>query len=359
MSSYKIAVLPGDGIGPEVMEACNFVMESISKKYSLEFEFQEAKIGGIAIDTYGTALPESTLEICKSSDGILLGSIGGPKWEKLPPEQQPERAALLPLRKYFNLFCNIRPSKIYPGLEESSPIKNSIIANGFNILCIRELTSGIYFGKKGENQDKEGNISAFDIMEYSELEILRIAKIAFQSATKRNNKVTSIDKANVLSSSLLWRKTVEKVSKEFPNVTLNHMYIDNATMQLMKNPNDFDVLLCSNMFGDILSDQLAMISGSIGLLPSASINENNFGVYEPSGGSAPDIAGKKIANPIAQISSFAMLLKHSLNELEASVAIEKAISSCIQEKIVTRDISLPNAKILNTIEMGKEIAERI
>ncbi|MCD4743473.1 MAG: 3-isopropylmalate dehydrogenase, partial [Desulfobacteraceae bacterium] len=299
----KIALLPGDGIGPEVMKEAIKILNAISNKFSIKFDFEYADVGGIAIDNHGTALPESTLQLCENSDAILFGSVGGPKWDKLLPAQQPERGALLPLRKHFNLYCNLRPAKVFKELSSASPLKPEIVKTGFDILCIRELTGGIYFGEpkgiEGEGQNEKG----FDTMVYTRMEIERIARLAFEAAQKRNNIVTSVDKANVLNSMVLWRQVVSDMGKNYPDVKLNHMYVDNTTMQLIRDPHQFDVLLCGNMFGDIISDECAMLTGSMGLLASASLNEQNFGLYEPAGGSAPDIAGKGIANPIAQILS--------------------------------------------------------
>jgi 3-isopropylmalate dehydrogenase len=307
MSDYKLAVLAGDGIGPEVMVEAKKVLAAVSKKFQINFELNEFDVGGIAIDNHGEALPPATLKGCEDASAILFGSIGGPKWDTLPLEQRPERAALLALRGHFDLFSNLRPAKIYPGLESLSPLRADIAASGFDVLVIRELTSGIYFGQpKGLEGEGEEEF-AFDTMRYSRKEIRRIAITAFEAARKRGKKVTSVDKANVLVCSRLWREVTEEVAQDYPDVTLEHIYIDNATMQLLRYPNEFDVMLCSNLFGDIISDECAMITGSMGLLPSASINGDGFGLYEPAGGSAPDIAGKGIANPIAQILSDGVL----------------------------------------------------
>ena len=293
--SYKIAVLPGDGIGPEVMAEARKVLAAVSTAFGIGFEFSEHDVGGIAIDNHGCPLPPSTLAACEAADAVLFGSVGGPKWEHLPPNDQPERGALLPLRAHFKLFCNLRPARIYTGLEQFSPLRADISDRGFDIACVRELTGGIYFGQPKGREGEGAMEKAFDTEVYHRFEIERIAKIAFESARVRKSRVTSIDKANVLASSILWREVVTQVAKSYPDVALNHMYIDNATMQLIKDPSQFDVLLCSNLFGDILSDECAMITGSMGLLPSASLNESGFGLFEPAGGSAPDIAGKGIA----------------------------------------------------------------
>lgn len=353
--AQNIAVLAGDGIGPEVMVEALKVLSVVEKKYNLSFTYTKADIGGAGIDNQGHAFPETTKEICKKADAILFGSVGGPKWEKLPAEQQPERAALLPIRKLFNLYANLRPAIIFKQLSEASPLKSSIIGDGFDIMVIRELTSGIYFGQpKGREGDK-----GFDTLVYTIPEIVRIAVVAFETARKRNKRVTSIDKANVLATMVMWREVVNEVAKDYPDVTLNHMYVDNAAMQLVKNPKQFDVMLCDNMFGDILSDEAAMITGSIGMLPSASLNECGFGLYEPAGGSAPDIAGKGIANPIAQILSTAMMLKYSFNNDEAYASIFNAVSAVLDEGYRTKDIMSAGMKEVNTATMGDLIAQRI
>jgi 3-isopropylmalate dehydrogenase len=357
---YKIAVLPGDGIGPEVMAEALKVLKAVSDKFSLEFEFENADVGGIAIDNQGKALPENTVDICKKAQAILFGSIGGPKWESLPPEEQPERAALLPMRKMFGLYANLRPAIIFKALSGASPIKNEIIGDGFDILVLRELTGGIYFGQpKGEEILEDGSKKSFDTLVYTEAEIKRIAKVAFEAAMKRGKKLTSIDKANVLTTMVLWRKVVTEVAKEYPEVELNHMYVDNAAMQLVRNPRQFDVMLCGNMFGDILSDEASMITGSLGMLPSASLAEGTFGLYEPSGGSAPDIAGKGIANPIAQILSAAMMLRYSFAEEKAAAAIEKAVEQALEQGYRTKDIYTKGSKEVNTQEMGDQIVKNI
>ncbi|WP_233009245.1 3-isopropylmalate dehydrogenase [Rheinheimera faecalis] len=348
MKHYKIAVLAGDGIGPEVMAQALKVLAVVSDKFGFSIQSTEALIGGAAIDATGVALPEATLDLCKNSDAILFGSVGGPKWTSLPPAQQPERASLLPLRKTFDLFCNLRPGQIYPAFAELSPLHPKISSQGMDILCVRELTGGIYFGEKGRTED-----AAFDTQKYSVSEIERISRVAFEAATKRKNKVTSIDKANVLATSVLWREVVERVAKNYPQVQLEHMYIDNAAMQLIRAPQHFDVLLCDNLFGDILSDEIAAIAGSLGLLPSASLNGSNFGLYEPAGGTAPDIAGKGIANPIAQILSAALMLRYSFAEEAAARAIEQAVASTLEQGIVTRDIN--SASNYGTADVGAAV----
>ncbi len=355
----KIAVLPGDGIGPEVMEQAVKVLEKVSTLFKFTLEYEYADVGGAAIDTHGKALPDATISLCEQSDAILFGSVGGPKWDNLPPEKQPERGALLPLRKHFGLYCNLRPAKVFLSLVSASPLKNEIVKQGFDILCIRELTGGIYFGEPKGRSGTGPDEKAYDTMTYSRFEIQRIARLAFEAARKRNKMVTSVDKANALTSMVLWREVVTKTAEEFPDITLNHIYVDNCTMQLVKDPHQFDVLLCPNMFGDIISDECAMITGSIGLLASASLNEKKFGLYEPAGGSAPDIAGKGIANPIAQILSAAMLLKYTFGLNEAAGAIEKAISTVLENKIFTLDLADKKSRSVNTKEMGSAICKAL
>ncbi len=355
--TYKIAVLPGDGIGPEVMAEALKVLDAVEAKYSVKFERTHANVGGAGIDNEGKALPDTTVNICKAADAILFGSVGGPKWETLPPEEQPERGALLPLRKIFGLYANLRPAIIFPSLTGASSLKEEVIDGGFNVLVVRELTGGIYFsqpkGIEGEGRNRVG----IDTLRYSVPEIERITHVAFQAAQKRGKKVCSIDKANVLSSSVLWREVVIGVAKEYPDVELTHMYVDNAAMQLVKWPKQFDVILAENMFGDILSDEAAMLTGSLGMLPSASLAEGTFGMYEPSGGSAPDIAGQGIANPIAQILSMGMMLKFSFSMLEAADAIDNAVAKVLDQGYRTRDIyqQKPGEKLVNTKEMGDAI----
>ncbi|AYA40916.1 3-isopropylmalate dehydrogenase [Xenorhabdus nematophila] len=355
---FHIAVLPGDGIGPEVMKQAYKILDAIRHRFNIRITTSEYDIGGIAIDRHGSPLPQETVIGCEKADAILFGSVGGPKWEHLPPSQQPERGALLPLRKHFKLFSNLRPARLYRGLESFCPLRHDIATKGFDILCVRELTGGIYFGQPKGREGKGKYERAFDTEIYHRFEIERIAHIAFQSARKRRHKVTSIDKANVLQSSVLWREIVSEIAKDYPDVEINHMYIDNATMQLIKNPAQFDVLLCSNIFGDILSDECAMITGSMGMLPSASLNEKGFGLYEPAGGSAPDIAGKNIANPIAQILSVALLLRYSFECNDAANAIEQAINQALEQGYRTADLT-SNDNTISTDEMGDIIARYI
>ncbi|RLV61647.1 3-isopropylmalate dehydrogenase [Parashewanella curva] len=358
----RVAVLAGDGIGPEVMEQAIKVLDTVSQQYDFEINYEHHDVGGCAIDNHGVALPESTLKGCEQADAILFGSVGGEKWSSLPPAQQPERASLLGLRGHFGLFCNMRPAQLQLSLSQLSPLRADISSSGFDILVMRELTGGIYFGEpKGRRDQDTAQETAFDTMIYSRSEIERITRLAFEAAQKRNHKVTSVDKANVLASSQLWREVVIEIAKDYPDVELEHMYIDNAAMQLVRAPNQFDVILCSNLFGDILSDICAMITGSMGLLPSASLNESGFGMYEPAGGSAPDIAGKGIANPIAQILSASLMLRFSLNQPQAADAIEQAVSAVLEQGFFTRDlVSDPSQnQALSTAEMGEKICQHI
>ncbi len=355
MATRRIAVLAGDGIGPEVMREALKVLAAIEGSEGCTFETSQADVGGAAIDSTGDALPKKTLALCESSDAILFGSVGGPKWEKLPPDKQPERAALLPLRKHFDLYANLRPAIIFPQLKEASPLKDSIVGDGFDILVVRELTGGIYFGQpKGREESR-----AFDTMVYTRGEIERIAKVAFESARRRRKTVTSIDKANVLTVSVFWREVVTAVAQDYPDVKLQSMYVDNAAMQLVRNPRQFDVVLCGNMFGDILSDEASMLTGSLGMLPSASLGKGGFGLYEPAGGSAPDIAGKGIANPIAQILSLGMLLKYSFGMDGAYARIERAITAVLDEGYRTADIMSEGKHQVGTAEIGELIAKKV
>ncbi len=355
----KIAVLAGDGIGTEVMTEAIKVLEKIEAKYNIKFEKSYADVGGIAIDNHGKALPDITIDICKNSNAILFGSVGGPKWESLSPELQPERAALLPLRKIFDLYANFRPAIVFKPLVSSSFLRPDIVGNGFDILVIRELTGGIYFGQPKGREGIGDSEKAYDTMVYTKAEIKRIAHVAFKAAMKRNKKVTSIDKANVLTTMVLWREVATEVSKEYPEVVFESMYVDAASMKLVSNPKHFDVLLCGNMFGDILSDESAMLTGSIGMLPSASLSEKGFGLYEPVGGSAPDIAGKGIANPIAQILSMAMMLKYSFNLNEAHDDVFNAVEKVLEEGYATKDVANSDMNSVSCSEMGDLIVRGI
>jgi 3-isopropylmalate dehydrogenase len=342
---HTITVLPGDGIGPEVMEVALEVLDAVASKFHFTITHSTHLVGGAALDATAnqTPLPDETIAASEKADAILFGSVGGPKWENLPPEIQPERGALLPLRKHFGLFANLRPGSCLPALTHASPVKNELIPQGFDVLCVRELTGGIYFGEPKGREERHGEPAAFDTMVYQKSEIEKILHVAFQAAMGRDKRVTSVDKANVLATSVLWRETAVEIASQYPEVTLDHLYVDNAAMQLVKRPASFDVLVTENLFGDILSDEMAMISGSLGMLPSASLGEARenglyFGMYEPSGGSAPDIAGQGIANPIAQILSVAMMLRYSLGETAAADAIEAAVQSVIAQGLRTGDL---------------------
>lgn len=362
MKVFEIAVLAGDGIGPEVMEQALRVVDAAGEKFGFRAEYRHADVGGIAIDRHGEALPAATLEICEKSQAILFGSVGGPKWESLPPAQQPERAALLPLRKHFDLYCNLRPARVYRALVPSCPLRPDIAGDGFDILVVRELTGGAYFARQASDKGREGSGAderAWDVKQYTRAQIERIAHKAFQAARTRRRVVTSVDKANVLTSMVFWREVVSSVAAQYPDVTLNHMLVDNAAMQLVRNPHQFDVMLCGNMFGDILSDECAMLTGSMGLLPSASLAEGSFGLYEPAGGSAPDIAGKGIANPVAQILSAALMLRYSFDAHEAATAIEEAVAATIEDGIRTADIAPPGTPAVGTAAMGDAVVARL
>ncbi len=354
---FKIALIPGDGIGPDVIEEAINVLDKIGEKYGHTFNYEKLLAGGCALDETGEALPSVTLETCKNSDAVLLGAVGGPKWDNLPGEKRPEQA-LLGLRKGLGLFANLRPAILFEALKEACPLKPEIIGDGLDICVVRELTGGIYFGEKGF-KDTEFGKGAYDVKIYSEGEVKRIAKIAFEMALKRDKKLMSVDKANILESSRLWRKVVEEVAKEYPEVEVNHMYVDNAAMQLVRNPKQFDVIVTGNMFGDILSDEASMITGSIGMLPSASLGEGNFGMYEPVHGSAPDIAGQDKANPMATILSAAMMLRYTLNCSEEADIIEKAVKSVLDKGYRTGDIMSEGMKLVGTKEMGQLIMNEI
>lgn len=351
-----IAVLPGDGIGPEVMDAALRVLDRAEQLFGFRTRRLFADVGGIAIDRHGTALPESTLEACRQSQAILFGSVGGPKWEHLPPDQQPERAALLPLRKTFELYANLRPAIVFPQLTGASPLKQEVLGEeGFDILVVRELTGGLYFGQP---KFREGD-RAVDTMAYTRPEIERIGRVAFEAARGRRKRLCSVDKANVLSTMVLWREVITELAREYPDVELTHMYVDNAAMQLVRNPRQFDVILCENTFGDILSDEAAAITGSLGMLPSASLGPQSFGLYEPAGGSAPDIAGQGIANPIAQILSLGLLFRYSLGLPQVHEAVHRAVFEVLQAGYRTRDIGSDSDRVVGTAEMGELIAHAL
>jgi 3-isopropylmalate dehydrogenase len=334
-------------------------LDAVRQRFGLRWSYRYADVGGVAADRHGTALPADTLAACAASDAILFGAVGGPKWEKLPPDRQPERAALLPLRKHFDLFCNLRPARLRPAMTACSPLRPEIVAGGFDVLCVRELTGDVYFGQPKGRETVGGDTRAFDTMSYRRSEIERIARAAFGLAAARRGKVASIDKANILTTMVLWREVVSQVGREYPDLALEHLYIDNAAMQVVRDPRRFDVVLCGNMFGDILSDELAALSGSLGMLPSASVNGSGFGLYEPAGGSAPDIAGKDVANPIAQILSAALLLRHSFRAAEAAGAIEAAVDRVLAAGLRTADIACGNEQIVRTAAMGDAIAKAI
>jgi len=359
MKQFSIAVLSGDGIGPEVMKEGVKVLEAAGKKFGFSLNLEYAPVGGAAYDLHKHPLPESTIKTAEAAQAILFGSVGGPKWENLPPELQPERGALLPLRKHFKLYCNLRPARVYKALASACPLRADIVGDGFDILCVRELTGDVYFGQPKGRDGTGENEKGFDTMVYTRKEVERIAKFAFEAAKLRGKKLASIDKANVLTTSVFWREIVKEIAKEYPEVELEHIYVDNAAMQLIKRPRDFDVMLCPNLFGDILSDECAMLTGSMGLLPSASIAEGSFGLYEPAGGSAPDIAGKGIANPIAQILSAALMLRYTFKEEEAARAIELAVETVIAKGIRTGDIWVEGCKKAGTEEMGSAVAETL
>jgi 3-isopropylmalate dehydrogenase len=357
MSEYKIAVIPGDGIGVDITEQAIRVLEKVSEKYDTKFKFTTLKAGGCALDEFGVPLPQETLEECKKSDAVFLGAVGGPKWDVLPGNKRPEKA-LMGLRGGLGLYANLRPAKVYNILKSASPLKEAIIDKGIDLLVVRELTGGIYFGERGRGAEEDVNY-AYDTEKYNVDEIKRIAHVAFKAAMKRNKKVTSVDKANILESSRLWRETVVEVAKEYPEVELNHLYVDNTAMQLVRDPSQFDVILTSNIFGDILSDEASMITGSIGMLPSASLRNDSFGMYEPIHGSAPDIAGKDLANPLAQILSAAMMLEYSFNMSAAARDIENAVEKVLEKGYRTGDIYTEGTTKVGTRKMGELVLNEL
>ncbi len=354
--NYTIGLLKGDGIGPEIVDSAVRVLEKIGARFGHHFAFTPYLIGGAAIDATGAPLPKETVEGCLSSDSVLLGAVGGPKWDSLSGEMRPEKA-LLGIRAAMELYTNLRPAKLYPALKDDSPLRADIIEKGFDILIVRELTGGIYFGDRGYREGKYGT-EAYDTECYSRVEIERIARAAFEAAMVRNKKVTSIDKANVLETSRLWRKTVHEVALDYPEVTLTDMLVDNAAMQLVRNPSQFDVIVTSNMFGDILSDEASQITGSIGMLPSASLGAAKRGLYEPIHGSAPDIAGQNKANPIATILSAAMMLRYAFGLEKEALAIENAVDAVLNDGLRTADIA-HGGETLGTVEMTDEILKRL
>lgn len=350
-----IALVPGDGIGPDIVREAVRVLDRIGEIYGHGISYSEVAAGGVSIDKYGVPLTEEALQTAASSDAVLLGAVGGPKWDHVPGNLRPEKA-LLGLRSGLGLFCNLRPAVIYPELAAASPLKPSVIASGVDLLVVRELTGGIYFGEKGRSDD---GWSAYDVMRYSKDEISRIARKAFEAARLRKKHVTVVDKANVLETSRLWRETVGEAAAEYGDVALDFMYVDNASMQLVRNPGHFDVLLTENMFGDILSDEASMITGSIGMLASASLRNDSFGMYEPIHGSAPDIAGMDIANPIATILSAAMMLRYSFSLEKEARAIEDAVASALSDGVRTKDIAADGEEWIGTAACGSEILRRL
>ena len=359
--NYNIALIHGDGIGPEIVTEAKKVLDKVCDVYGHSFTYKNVLLGGASIDVHGIPLTQEAVDTAKSCDAVLMGSIGGDAktapWYKLEPSKRPE-AGLLAIRKALNLFANLRPAYLYDELKEACPLKEDRIGDGFDMIIVRELTGGLYFGER-KTEEVDGVMTAVDTLSYNENEIRRIAVKAFEIAGKRKKKVTSVDKANVLDSSRLWRKVVEEVAKDYPDITLEHMLVDNCAMQLVHNPGQFDVILTENMFGDILSDEASMVTGSIGMLSSASLNETSFGLYEPSHGSAPDIAGKGIANPIATILSAAMMLRFSLNLDKEADAVEAAVQEVLKEGYRTGDIMSEGCKKVGTVEMGDLIADKI
>ncbi|MCB1938960.1 MAG: 3-isopropylmalate dehydrogenase [Rhodocyclaceae bacterium] len=348
----KICVLPGDGIGPEITAQAVRVLDAL-RSDGLPFECEQAHLGGCAVDAAGVPLPEATLALAKAADAVLLGAVGGPQWDALPREQRPERG-LLGIRKALNLFGNLRPAILYPELANASSLKPELVA-GLDIMIVRELTGDIYFGQPRGIETRDGERVGYNTMIYSESEIRRIGKVAFEIARKRNRKLCSVDKMNVLECTQLWRDVMIELSADYPDVELSHMLVDNAAMQLVKNPKQFDVVVTGNMFGDILSDEAAMLTGSIGMLPSASLDEHNKGMYEPCHGSAPDIAGKGLANPLATILSVAMMLRYTFNEEAAAQRIEAAVKSVLAAGYRTGDIFEAGTRKVGTVEMGDAV----
>lgn len=356
MKTYKVAVLKGDGIGPEIVEQALRVLDKIGEIYGVKFEYQEGLIGGIAIDETGSPLPEETLELCKNSDAILLGAVGGPKWDNLPTDKRPEKG-LLRIRKELDLYANLRPAKVWDSLVASSPLKDEVV-KGTDLIVVRELTSGIYYGEPRGIFKENGKRYAINTMKYTEDEIRRVVRKAFEIAQKRKKKLTSVDKANVLEVSALWREIVEEEKKNYPDVEVEHLYVDNCAMQLVRRPSTFDVIVTGNIFGDILSDEAGVVVGSLGMLPSASLGDR-YALYEPVHGSAPDIAGKGIANPIATILSVAMMLKYSFNMDKAHDLIEKAIDETLKQGYRTPDIWSEGTIKVGTKEITDKILENI
>lgn len=353
----KITVIKGDGIGPEIINEAIKVLDAVAKQYDHTFTYNYIDAGGCAIDKFGTSLPDESLAACLDSDSVLLGAVGGPKWDSVDPSIRPEKA-LLKIRKEMGLFSNLRPAKVFDVLAAASPLKPEIVAQGIDLLIVRELIGGVYFGDR-ETKEVDGELKACDIMSYSEHEIERVGRVAFETARKRNHHVTSVDKANVLDTSRLWRKVMHQLAEEYPDVEYTDMLVDNTAMQLVKNPSQFDVVVTENMFGDILSDEASMITGSIGLIPSSSLGEGSRGMYEPIHGSAPDIAGLNIANPIGTILSAAMMLKYSFDMEEESKRIEEAVNAVLNEGYRTADIYTEGKIKLTCSEMGDKIVSKL
>ncbi len=352
-----ITVLKGDGIGPEIVAEAQKVLNAVAKKYSHEFEYVYADIGGVATDNHGTPLPQSTIDACLACDSVLLGAVGGPKWDNMPSDLRPEKG-LLGIRKHLNLYSNIRPAQLFCQLASASPLRVDIVANGIDFVVVRELTGGVYFGEH-TTKTVDGNRIATDVMPYSEHEIRRIMHIGFETARKRNNKLTSVDKANVLDTSRLWRAVADEVAKEYPDVEFSHMLVDNCAMQIVKDPAQFDVIVTENMFGDILTDEASIITGSIGMIPSSSLGDGTIGLYEPIHGSAPDIAGQDKANPIGTILAAAMMLKYSFDMAAESDSIEEAVNRVLDKNMRTGDIMSDGCTYVSCSEMGNLIAGEI
>ena len=353
----KITVLAGDGIGPEIVAEAIKVLDKIGEKYNHTFEYTPVLIGGCSIDKYGVPITDEGMQKCKEADSVLLGAVGGPKWDSCPPAIRPEKA-LLAVRRELGLFANLRPTKLFPQLASASPLKESIVGGGIDLMIVRELTGGVYFGER-KTEEVNGELVAIDIMPYSEHEIERIGRVAFESAMKRNKKLASVDKANVLDTSRLWRKVMHRLSEEYPEVQYSDILVDNTAMQLIKNPTQFDVLVTENMFGDILSDEASMLTGSIGMMPSASLSEGTLGMYEPIHGSAPDIAGMDIANPIGTVMSAAMMLRYSFNMMEEADAIEAAVNKALDDGFRTPDIYKEGFTKVGCAKMGDILAANI
>ena len=349
-----IAVLPGDGIGPEIVSEAIKVLDVICEKYNHNFKYNYVDIGGCSIDKYGVPITEQGIEVCKSSDSVLLGAVGGPKWDNCSPDIRPEKA-LLAVRKELDLFANLRPTKLFKQLKSASPLNDNIIGNGIDLLIVRELTGGVYFGEH-KTETLNGELVSTDLMTYSESEIERIGRVAFETAMKRERRIASVDKANVLDTSRLWRKVMHRISEEYPDVEYSDIFVDNTAMQLIKNPSQFDVIVTENMFGDILSDEASMLTGSIGMMPSASLSSGTLGMYEPIHGSAPDIAGQNVANPIGTILSVAMMLRYSFDMQSEADAIEYAVESVLNDNYRTADIMHEGCDLTTCSKMGDLIA---